>query len=76
MLPMFRKSFWVPYPEGDVYPTVSKAREAISRYCEQNGWSCSFPGEDEALTDGALYEAYRGYETGSRGNYGAKCRAK
>lgn len=33
MLPMFRKSFWVPYPESDVYPTVSKAREAISRYC-------------------------------------------
>ena len=52
MLPMFRKSFWVPYPESDVYPTVSKAREAISRYCEQNGWSCSFPGEDEALIDG------------------------
>ena len=25
MLPMFRKSFWVPYPEDDVYPTVSKA---------------------------------------------------
>ena len=76
MLPMFRTSFWVPYPEGDVYPTVSKAREAISRYCEQNGWSCSFPGEDEALIDGALYEVYRGYETGSRGNYGVKCRAK
>ena len=33
MLPMFRKSFCVPYPEIDVYPTVSKAREAISRYC-------------------------------------------
>ena len=76
MLPMFRKSFWVPYPESDVYTTVSKAREAISRYCEQNGWSCSFPGEDEALIDGALYEVYRGYETGSRGNYGVKCRAK
>ena len=72
MLPMFRKSFW----ESDVSPTVSKAREAISRYCEQNGWSCSFPGEDEALIDGALYEVYRGYETGSRGNYGVKCRAK
>ena len=35
-----------------------------------------YPGEDEALIDGALYEVYRGYETGSRGNYGVKCRAK
>ena len=49
MLNMLKKAFWVPYKDGSVYPTVSKAHP---------------------------YEIYRGYETGSRGNYGVKCREK
>lgn len=76
MLDMFKKSFWVPYETSDLYPTVEKARQAISAYCEKNGWSCAFPGEDEAVIDGKVYEIYRGYESGSRGNYGIKCREK
>ena len=34
------------------------------------------PSDDEAVIDGKAYEIYRGYETGSRGNYGVKCREK
>ena len=76
MLDMLKKAFWVPYEDGSVYPTVPKAHQAIARYCEANGWSCSFPSDDEAVIDGKTYEIYRGYETGSRGNYGVKCREK
>lgn len=67
------KSFWVPY-DGAVYPTVSKAHAAISAYCAQNGLSCRFPDDDTAEIGGVRYEIYRGYEPGSRGNYGIKCR--
>ena len=76
MLNLLKKSFWVPYEPSDVYPTVSRARQAIAAYCEKNGMSCSFPADDEALIDGKTYEIYRGYESGSRGNYGVKCREK
>ena len=27
---LFKKAFWVPYPDSDQYPTVSKAMEAIT----------------------------------------------
>lgn len=76
MFDMFKKSFWVPYANGDVYPTVSIAQQAIFKYCEQNGWSCSFNGDDEAVINGKVYEISRGYESGSRGNYGIKCKEK
>lgn len=76
MLKMFKKSFWVPYEASDKYPTVAKAQQAISQYCEQNGLSCHFSGDEEVTIDGTNYEIYRGYENGSRGNYGIKCREK
>ena len=38
-------SFWVPY-EGTEYPTVSKAQAAISAYCQKNGHTCRFLGDD------------------------------
>lgn len=76
MLSMFKKAFWVPYDESYAYPTVSKAHQAISKYCEKNGYSYSFHGNDEVVIDDKLYEIYRGYEPGSRGNYGIKCREK
>ena len=76
MLSMFKKAFWVTYDESDTYPTVAKAHQAISKYCEENGYSYSFNGDDEVAINGKLYEIYRGYESGSRGNYGIKCREK
>lgn len=76
MLKMLRKAFWVPYETSDVYPTVKKAQQAISKYCEENGYSYSFPGDDEVVIDEKTYEIYRGYQLGSRGNYGIKCREK
>ena len=30
MLDLLKKAFWVPYEDGSVYPTVSKARQAIA----------------------------------------------
>lgn len=76
MLNMFKKAFWVPYENSDVYPTVMAAYQAIAEYCGKNGYSYSFPGGDEVIIDGITYEIYRGYERGSRGNYGIKCREK
>ena len=73
---MFKKAFWVPYDESWNYPTVLKAKEAISKYCEDNGYACTFNTDDEVMIDGKTYEIYRGYDPGSRGNYGIKCKEK
>lgn len=73
---MFRRAFWVPYEGGSVYPDVVRAMDAISKYCDEQGYSYSFTEDDEVEIDGRRYEIYRGYENGSRGNYGIKCREK
>lgn len=67
---MFEKVFLVPYEDSANYPALSKTMKAISRYCEENGYSCIFTGDDEAEISGKKYEIYRDYEPGSRGNYG------
>ena len=76
MLNMFKKAFWVSYENSDVYPTVTKAHQAISKYCEENGDTYSINSDDEVVINGKIYEIYRKYENGSRGNYGIKCREK
>ncbi len=53
---IFKKAFWVPYDESDTYPTVAKAHEAISGYCEENGYSYSFNGDDEVVINDQLHE--------------------
>lgn len=73
---MFQKSFWIPYDNSSVYPSLPAAMDAISRYCEENGYSCTFTGDNEVEIDSKSYEIYRGYENGSRGNYGIKCKEK
>lgn len=73
---MFKKAFWVPYEDSTTYPTLEKAMEAISKYSEGNGYSYTFTGDDEVEIDCKKYEIYRGYESGSRGNYGIKCKEK
>lgn len=76
MLKIFKKAFWVPYEDSTTYPTVEKAHQAIAEYCEDNEHSYTFAGSDEVVIDGVVYEIYRGFETGGRGNYGIKCREK
>ena len=73
---MFKKAFWVPYEDSTNYPTLAKTMEAISKYCEENGESYTFINDDEVEINGKRYEIYRGYENGSRGNYGIKCKEK
>lgn len=73
---MFKKAFWVLYNDSENYPTLEKTMEAISAYCEENGESFTFLGDDEVEISGKIYEIYRGYEPGSRGNYGIKCTEK
>ena len=51
MLTMFKKAFWVPYKESDTYPTVAIARQAIAKYCGENGFTYEFTGEDEVTID-------------------------
>lgn len=72
----FKKSFWVPYENDAVYPTLTMAMDAISRYCERNGESYTFTADDEVEINSVKYEIYRGHEMGSRGNYGIKCTEK
>ena len=36
----------------------------------------TFINDDEVEINGKRYEIYRGYENGSRGNYGIKCKEK
>ena len=55
MLNMFKKAFWVPYNESDTYPTVAKAHQAISKYCEENNYSYSFNGDDEVTINDKSY---------------------
>ena len=76
MLKIFKKSIWIPYQDSTVFPTVSKAQQAIAKYCEDNGFSYEFTADDEVVIDGIKHEIYRGYESGSRGNYGIRCREK
>ncbi len=62
-------SFWVTYDKS-TYPTVADAQQAIERYCRENGHTCRFLDDDTVEIDGVPHEIYRGYEPGSRGNYG------
>lgn len=73
MLKLFRKAFWVPYEDSSNYPTVVKTKTAIAEYCAQTNAEYTFLGEDKVMIDNITYQIYRGYEPGSRGNYGIKC---
>ena len=57
---MFKKAFWVPYEDSSKYPTLAKTMEAISKYCEKTGESCTFISDDEVEINGKRYEIYRG----------------
>lgn len=73
MFKQFKKSFWVPYNDSSSYPTIVKTKSAIAEYCAQNNSEYSFIAEDEVIIDNITYKIFRGYEPGSRGNYGIKC---
>lgn len=68
-------SFWVDYDKS-TYPTVADARQAITDYCRKSGQTCRFLEDDTVEIDGVPYEILRGYQPGSRGNYGIKCRRR
>ena len=53
---MLKKAFWVPYEDSTNYPTLAKTIEAISKYCEENGETCTFIHDDEVEINGKLYE--------------------
>ena len=70
---MFKKSFWIPYKDGSVYPSFPKVVGAISEYCAETKEEFTFVSEDRVIIDGTTYKIYAGYGLGSRGNYGIKC---
>lgn len=76
MLDMFKKSFEVPYEDIGNYPSLTVTMEAITKYCETNGETCTFTGEDEVEISGKKYEIIRGIDGLSRGCYGIRCREK
>lgn len=73
MFKFFKKSFWVPYSNSSVYPSVLVSKDAIASYCQKQNWNYEFINDETVKIDDKIYSIYRGYETGSRGNYGIKC---
>lgn len=57
---MLKKAFWVPYEDSTNYPTLAKTIEAISKYCEENGETCTFIHDDEVENSEKRYEIYGG----------------
>lgn len=76
MLKIFKKTIWIDYADSTVYPSIPTTHEAIAKYCEGNGYSCVFTGDEEVLIEGVAHEIYRGQSIFSRGNYIIKCREK
>ena len=76
MFKLFKKAFWIPYENSSIYPTMNIAREEIKKYCHKQNVNFRFLDDDVVEIDGKLYDIYRGYENGSRGNYGIKCKEK
>lgn len=75
MWKIFRNAFWVPYDDVFFYPTVKKAQQAVAQYCEKNGFSYEFSGDDSVVINGKEHEICRVYDWVGRG-YGVKCREK
>ncbi len=76
VMKLLKKSFYIDYDDGAVYPTWACAMEAIAKHCAARGWDYAFGQEDEVRIEGVLYDVFRGIEPGSRGNYAIKCREK
>ena len=76
MFHFLKKSFWVPYEDGSVYPTVSIVWKTIPLYRKEQGYSFSFINDEEVIINNRTYKIYRGYECGSRGSYGIRCTKK
>lgn len=73
---MFKKSFWVPYEDGAIYPSLTRSMEAITKYCEEHRYSCAFIGDDEVEINDIRYKVDRGFVNGNKGVYGIKCQEK
>ena len=71
MLGMFKN----PYKNSAPYPTVTKAQEAVSKYCKEMLHPLP-PSVTTRLSSAAnAIEVYRGYESGSRESDSIKCNA-
>ncbi len=55
---------------------LQKLWKQFQNIVKKNGESYTFINDDEVEINGKRYEIYRGYENGSRGNYGIKCKEK
>ena len=73
---LIKKSMEIPYDDISVYPTVNIAKDAIAKYCGEQGLDYEFidSKEEDMLVqiDGTSYEVYRGLV--GRGCYGISCR--
>ncbi|WP_052343786.1 DUF4318 domain-containing protein [Bacillus massiliigorillae] len=74
---LLKKSMEIPYDDISVYPTVNIAKNAIVKYCGEQGLDYKFLDSKEegniiVQIDGTIYEIYRGVV--GRGYYGIKCR--
>ena len=76
MLKIFKKSISIDFEDSVVYPSIPKTHEAIGKYCESNGYSYSFPADEEVVINGIAHEIIRVQSVFSRGNYLIKCREK
>ena len=76
MLKLFKKSFWIVCEDITACPSVPDTHVAIAKYCEENGHSYVFIGDDEVRIAGLTHEIIRIRSAFYRGRYVIKCREK
>lgn len=76
MLKMFKKAFWILCEDITVCPSVADMRLAVAKHCEDNGYSCDFTGDHEAVIGGVPHEIICVRSAFYRGRYVIKCREK
>lgn len=73
---MLKSSITIPYEDISVYPSINITKDAIAKYCGQQGYEYEFLDTKEdnmqVHIDGTTYEVIRGLA--ERGCYGIRCR--
>ncbi len=76
MFNLFKKAFWIVCEDITVCPSIPETHAAIAEYCETNGHSYDFIGDNEIIIDGIVHEIYCARSASYRGRYVIKCREK
>ncbi len=76
MLKLFKNLFGFLMKIALFILLLQKHSRQLSNIVKITDFLYEFTADDEVVIDGIKHEIYRGYDSGSRGNYGIKCREK